>query len=278
MKISAWVSVSDLVPTRQTLFEKIIDFFDKKHKMYQTIPHEHIFQSLKQAGVNGLELLIPRHTSDKNIAEVKKILNNSDFPVHSVHQPLNTRSGIPLSEIEKLCQIAHVFSAMVIVLHSRTLGKCLFNTEFITQLKKFQKKYQINFGIENMAKNPLISKPFTYRGKDFSSVVTKTGLSITFDTTHLAQAGDDIIQFYLANKKRIVNIHISDYKKNWVNKHLVSQLNSHLALGEGKLPIEKFLATLKREHYVGLVTMEINAGLTKLCNSAKMIKKQIGTL
>ena len=70
MKISMWVTVSDLVDVRQTVIEKIIDIFDKKHTAFQSYSHDHTFRLLKKAGIDGMELLIPLHTSDKNITDV----------------------------------------------------------------------------------------------------------------------------------------------------------------------------------------------------------------
>lgn len=273
MKLSVWVSVSDLVSTHQTFYEKTIELFDKKSKIFHTRSHGYIFQSLKQSGVDGVELLIALHTSDNNIEDIKKILSKNQMTVLSIHQSLSNKRNISPGQIERLCQIANTFTSPIVVLHSETLGKKLLDTEFIVMLKSLQKKYQISFGVENMTKNPFTSDPFIYRGKDFSREIKKSGLSITFDTTHLAQAGGDIIRFYLSNKERIINIHLSDYKKNWLNKYFIPQVYSHLALGEGELPIEKFLTTLKKEKYHGFITMEINAELAQLCKSAEIIKK-----
>lgn len=262
MKVSVWIFVSDLVAAPQTFYEKTIELFDKKAKIFHTLSHHHIFRSLKQSGVDGVELLVTLHTSDKNINDVKKILNRNKIPVLSIHQSLSNKTHISCDQIERLCQIANTFVAPIVVLHAETLGKKLKETDFVAQLKSLQKKYNLYFGIENMAK-----------GADFSHEVKKNGLSMTFDTTHLAQAGEDIIQFYLSNKERIINIHISDYKKHWLNTYFVPYVYTHLALGEGGLPMKKFLLILKKEKYNGLITMEINAGLAQLCKSAEIIKK-----
>lgn len=272
MKIATWISISDLISIPQTYFEKVVEIFDKKNKFFHTFPLDFIFNSLKHAGVDGLEMLVPMHTSDKDISEVRKILDKYHIPVLSIHQSLSNKKPFSLKEIEKLCKIANIFSSSIVVLHSTTLGKSLINRTFINGLKTLQKKYKIKLGIENMPKTPFTSKLFTYKGKDFSAVVNTAGLYITFDTTHLGQAGEDIIQFYLSNKEKIVHIHISDYKNNLINKHFVSQIDSHLPLKKGGLPIEQFLTILRKESYNGIITMEINSGLTDLCNSAKIIK------
>ncbi len=99
----------------------------------------------------------------------------------------------------------------------------------------------------------------------------KADLHITLDTTHLAQAGGNIIDFFKKNKARIVNIHISDYKPNMLNNNLRPLRYKHMPLGKGDLPIEEFVRTLREEKYKGLVTMEIHTDLNGMCESAKVI-------
>ena len=275
MKISMWVTVSDLVDVRQTVIEKIIDIFDKKHTAFQSYSHDHTFRLLKKAGIDGMELLIPLHTSDKNITDVMKIMDRYNIPVFSIHQSLSNQNRISYRDIQRLCMVAQKFRASVVVLHSGTLGTKLFDTEFVNSLKSLQKKYRVIFGIENMDKSFLPAESFTYNGDDFASIVKKMGFFMTFDTTHLAQVGENIIDFYRANKKRIINIHLSNYKEKWLGKYLLPQMYTHLSLKDGELPMKKFLAMLKKENYKGLVTMETNSNLDELCESARFINKYI---
>jgi len=274
MKISAWVTVSDLISTNQTLFEKVYDLIDNKQTMFHQLSHDYIFQSLKKAGVDGMELLIPLYTTDDNLKEIKKIITKNDMPVLSVHQSLTSMLNINIAEIIRLCSIARLFSAKVITLHAGSLNKKLFDKRFINTLNNLQKEYSITFTIENMQRYPFPfpNPSYTYEKNEFITILKDTGLSVTFDTTHLAQVGDDITSFYLANKNVIKNIHFSDYKKSWLNTNLHFPDNMHLALGTGNLPIKSFVKTLKKEDYRGLITMEINTGLEGLCRSAKLIR------
>lgn len=275
MSISAWVSVSDLVTVKKTFLEKIIHDLLKgeKSKMFATQPLNDIFPALKNAGVNGLELLVQINTSNENIEEVKQIVKKYQLPVLSIHQSLDSYSNISSREIERLCKIANLFSAKIIVLHSNALRRRLFDEMFILTLKKLQKKHSVIFGIENMPKSPFsLNSDYTWKEKEFTSVCNKAGLSVTFDTTHLAQAGYDICKFYMVNKEKIVDIHLSDFKKHWLNSKLLLQNGTHLALEEGELPIAKFLRLLKETNYSGLITMEINSNLKGLCKSAQIIK------
>lgn len=279
MKICLWVIASFLIPAKKTWIERLENIVnrDPKRAMFKTLKLNYILKRLKKAGVNGLELLIPNHISNKDLGKIKRITEKYSLPVSSIHQSLNSITDISLFEIENLCKIAHSFSAKTVTLHINVLGKRIFDSNFIEKLKKLQKEYEIIFGIENMPKTPFaFRKTHFFKGEDFSSVVKKTKLKMVFDTTHLAQVGEDICEFYSQNKENIINIHLSNYKKHWFNTHLLLQNDTHLPLGEGELPMAKFLKMLKKTNYQGIITMEINSDLKGLCASAQMIKKMAG--
>lgn len=276
MKISLYVDFSDIISAKETLVDKLNHLIiqDPKHQMYRSKPLDQILKSLKKSGVDGLELIVPKILTDKHIQEVKDIVRENEIPILSIHQSGNNLSSIPTSEIQRLCEIANNFSAKVITLHSDTLGNKLFNKNFILELKNLQAKHQIKFGIENMPKSPLtLSKTYTFNPNEFSSAINNADLNITLDTTHLGQVGGDICEFYLKNKNKILNIHLSDYRKSWLNKTLLLANDTHLPLTEGELEITKLLKSLKENNYQGLITMEINGDLNKLCRSAEIIKK-----
>jgi len=275
MKISLYVSSSDLISEKETLTEKlnrIIDN-DEKHQLFRTKSTDHILKSLKKAGVNGLELLATKSLTDTNIKKIKNLAKKHNLSIFSIHQSTDNFSSISLFQIEKLCKIASKFSSSVVVLHSDALGDNLFDKKFISGLKKFQEKYKLKFGIENMPKSPFsLLKTYAHNPEEFSLLINKTGLFITLDTTHLGQAEANICDFYKKNKEKIINIHLSDYKKSWLNRTLLLANKTHLPLTEGELKITKFLKILKEENYKGLITMEINASLSKLCKSAEIVK------
>ena len=278
MKICLYVAFSALIPARETLLDKLNNLViaDEKHRMYKAQSIDHILQSLKKAGVDGFELRVSNIISGNDIKEIKNIVKEHNMSILSVHQSNNNVFNIALSEIQRLCDIANNFPAGIITLHSDAIGNKLFDKEFIQELKNLQEKHGIKFGIENMPKSPFsIFKTYTYNTNEFSSVVNNAGLSMTLDTTHLAQTKGDICEFYKKNKEKIVNIHISDYKRHWLNKKLLLANGTHLSLNEGELPIDKLLKTLKEENYQGLITMEINADLNKLCQSAEIIKNAL---
>jgi len=280
MKLSAWVAVGDLIQKKkETFFERfIIAKFIYQNIFYKKNPTD-ILISLKKAGVDGIELLLTSNATDKDLEKAVQMIKNLNMRIFSVHQPLSTLFNIKISEIIKFCQIAKKLEAKVLVLHINVIGNQIFDKKYIADLKELEKEYNIKIAIENSPKSILtIFNSYCWQENKFSKLIRENDLNITFDTTHLAQAatesdsiGGDIISFYKNNKNRIVNIHLSDYKKHFLNTHLLLTNHTHLPLGKGTLPIREFLQILKQTNYDGLITMEINGNLEELCKSAELI-------
>lgn len=273
MQLSAWVFLTDLLPEKKTTFDRfVIDKLTKQNIFQQNNIHN-IFNSLKNSGVDGIEFLISSNATKSDIEKAQKILEQNTMPVLSIHQSLTTLFKITIVEVTRLFEIAQAFSAKIVVLHISAIGRQIFDKKYTLALQNLEKKYRITIALENNPKHILsLFKKFTWKGEDFSFIAIKNGFHMTFDTTHLAQTGGDILDFYKNNKTHIVNIHLSDYKKNFINKYLLLTKDTHLALGAGELPIKQFLKTLKTEKYKGLITMEINSTLEGLQNSARLIK------
>lgn len=269
MKLSAWVSVSDLIPHKKTIFDRFI----LAKFIYQSIFHKNnpgdVLLNLKKCGVNGIELLMSSNTKENDIQKVKDLLAQVKMQVFSIHQPLSSLFNISILEVTKLFKVAKALKALVIVLHINVIGNQIFDQDYIKALKNLENEYNIMIGIENSPKSYLsLFKSYSWKEKEFLSLMKKTGFCITFDTTHLAQTGKDIISFYKNNKDSIVNIHLSNYRKSFLNTRLLLTNDTHLPLKKGELPIKEFLQTLKEENYDGLITMEINGSLEELCQSA----------
>ncbi len=273
MKLSAWVSASDLLNKKESGFgEFIFSKFIKQSIFSKNNPHD-VLRALKESGVDGIELLVSSNVKDKDIQRLDEILEGANMQVFSVHQSVSTLFNISIQEVTVLFKIADKLKAKVIVLHINVIGDQIFDIGYIHALKDLESKYKIKIGIENSPISPLsFFKNHTWKGDKFSSLMQKTGFNITFDTTHLAQTGGDIIDFYKKNRDRIVNIHLSDYRKSFLNRYLLLANSTHLPIGKGILPIKQFLKTLRESQFHDIITMEINGSLSELCGNARIIR------
>lgn len=269
MKISAGLFLTDILPHKRKLFNKIV-----KNRVFGKHSLDHVFSTLKKSGVDGIEIFLPSYAkfTDADLLEIKNLVEGHGMQVFSVHQVLRFLTKTRIGEITRLFHLADVVGAKVIVLHISLAGKQIFDDEYVGLLHSLQRKYGIKVGFENREKIiGSVGKGHTWHEDEFPRVLRKTDFNITLDTTHLAQAGGDIIDFFKKHKDRIINIHLSDYKYHYLNSSLRPFRYKHLPIGKGELPMTEFLATLRKERYDGLVTMEMHTDLTGMCESAQII-------
>src|SRR5260221_289670 len=272
MKISASIYLGDIVSTKKSLVHKLLA---RKQTFKKTGFSKSIAQ-LKNAGVSGIELGIPRLLNTSEIKRVESILKKNKIKVYSIHQPIHLFKPTKPKEITSLFLLAQQLHAKVIVLHIDSAKSQLLDPAYISFIKKLEKKYAITAGFENSQKHHVMYRnPVFWHEDIFQTLMHMNDFHITLDTTHLAQAGGGIVRFILNKTFRIVNIHINDYKHHAFAASIRPTTYTHMAIGAGELPIKRFLQTLKKIQYTGLITMEINDSLENICQSAKMIKKFI---
>jgi sugar phosphate isomerase/epimerase len=270
MKTSAGLFLTDILPHKRKIYHKIV-----KNKVFGNFTPEFVFTTLKSSGVDGIELLLPSFLkyTDDDILELKKLLQQHDMAVLSVHQSLRFFTKTKLAEIIELFKTADTLGASVVVLHVSLAGKQIFDKKYVDALHMLEKQYNIKIGFENREKVFASSSDLAHHWDQeaFPKLMRENGFFMTLDTTHLAQAGGDIIQFFKDNKDWIINIHLSDYKHHFLNTTLRPLRYKHMLLGKGTLPIQPFLELLTKEKYQGLLTMEIHTDLQGMSESAKLI-------
>lgn len=274
MKISVWLFLSDIIPSRAKILDRILAKYLKQNIFYKNDDPSFVFKKLKKSGIDGVELLVPSNVAYEDLLRGKAILQKNKIPVLSVHQSLTTLFKISLQQIEKLFEVGKLFSAKMLTIHLSAIEKNTLNEDFFLVLCRLEKKFKVKIGIENNPRSLLsLFKKHTWRGEEFSNYIKEKGLRITFDTTHFAQAEGDIVKFLEEHKNRIINIHLSDYKRYFINRFLFPSRGMHLPLGVGELPIKSFVSNVKRSKYNGLITLEINGTIEDICNSIKIVKK-----
>ncbi|HEX8932286.1 MAG TPA: sugar phosphate isomerase/epimerase [Patescibacteria group bacterium] len=269
MKLSTVLFLTDILPHRRRMYNKIV-----KNKIFLKHTAPEVFTALKKIGFEGIELMLPQFTKarDEDLQEVKQILDTHKMPVLSVHQKLRFFTKTNIDEIFELFRVAKIFGAKVIVLHMNTVGKQIFSKEYVDTIHSLQKETGIKVGFENMEKFfGSLHRKYSWHEGEFAKLMQDSDFLITFDIQHLAHSGGDILKFFVDNKDRIINVHLSDYRGSIFNTNLRPLRFKHLPLGKGTLPIEQFVKMLKAKQYEGLVTLEIHTDLKGICESAQII-------
>src|SRR3989338_6617838 len=102
MKLSAWVFMTDLLPEKRTIFDKIVVSKLSKQNIFYGNNISSIFHNLKKSGIYGIELLVSSNATNSDIKKIQKILNKHNISVLSIHQSLTTLFNIKISEITLL--------------------------------------------------------------------------------------------------------------------------------------------------------------------------------
>lgn len=272
VKLSTSILSTDLLPKKRSLFETLI----ARKSIFSNQSPPSVFKALQASGVEGVELLIPNNVTEEELILIGDLFIKSNMRINSIHQSMRILSKTPLWEIKRLFNLAKQFHASAIVLHLGSAKNQVQQTEYIENLHQFQKDYGIKIGFENDHRNLIFCREKSmWGGKESADTIKKIGFGITLDTTHLGIAEYDIVQFFNENKNDIINIHIGDYKKHLFSTNFRPVIYTHLPIGKGELPFENFFKTLRSHKYSGLLTMEINASLEEICQSARYIKEHI---
>lgn len=271
MKTSISLFLSDILPQKRKIYHKVVT-----NNIFKNYTADDAFKHMKKLGIDGFELLLPQYitTTDADINEIKKLTQKYQFPVLSVHQSLRFFTATKIKEIARLCEIANELSAKIIVLHINSARKQIFDDKYIQTIHELEKKHKVRITFENMEKFiKTYFQPYIWQAEKFSKLISSADFNITFDIVHLAHSGGDIMHFFQNNKDRILNVHLSDYKKNILNSTLRPLRYKHMPLGDGELPLGTFISLLQKEKYQGLLTLELHADMHGVEQSMAYVNK-----
>ena len=220
--------------------------------------YKYILDIIVKSGCNNIELAINQSFFDVPIEEIVTEIEKRNIQVKSIHTPLVrlVSGGENSGEeywIKKSIEYAKVLKSDVIVSHFAYFidekGQKVCDNE--THQKIIIKNKDIE-GISVCTENFFNTSYNTFLKHDdlLKDFLEKNDLSLTYDTTHWAEAHDDrdIICGYELFKDHIKNIHISDYLDG----------DQHIIIGRGELALDKFIKRLKDDNYDGLLTIELD--------------------
>ena len=222
------------------------------------LPIEEIFLLAREARFDGCEVVIDqRFMSDGYLDRVVACCDI--LPVHTIHAPFlkMKKWGTKVDELKRAIDIGRILGASVVNFHPPAwLTMEITFAKWLNNIDDFQRELDcgdIALTIENMPRAGKRLMLESYLLNDINDLVgfgVAHNLYFTFDTTHLATFGNDIIAPFIRVMRtgRLRNIHLSDHGNH----------KSHLFLGRGDLPIARFLNTARRLGYEGMITYEVS--------------------
>ena len=217
-----------------------------------------IFQMVKQAGYDGLDLSIdPKNFDTQNTEYVKSLVEETGLPVLAIQTPVNSNT----KKVQKAIEMARSLGTKVIVIQPPKI----FDFKYIQWLKneipKIRQKENISIALENApSKNFLGIIPEHAMG---GLLDLKKFKHACLDTSRVAQKHDDLMRVYTALKRFLVHVHLSNVKGG--NQYYLPQ--------KGIIPIESFLTKLKQDGFKGAISLKVNGKYLNTGDDEKVMKE-----
>jgi sugar phosphate isomerase/epimerase len=214
----------------------------------------------RDVGFDGVELALGVGYQLRGPQPYLRAIRAVGTPVLSVHPPfLRLRVlGWPLAVTRRMTNLttaAHLVDAPLCVSHVPSL-----RSKDSRRAVRFERA--IALGYDSVPGNVTITLESTqYAGgsphllDDIATLVDYAGehnCGVTLDTCHVGANGEDLLAVYEVVRPLLKNVHLSDAR------HSGQHAQTHIMPGEGELPLRELLATMARDGYDGLITLELH--------------------
>lgn len=238
-----------------------------------TLPYS--LRLARDAGFDGVELALGVGYQLSGPRPYLRAVRAIGVPVLSVHPPfLRLRvGGWPLAvtrRMTSLTSVAHLLDAPLCVSHVPSLRS-------LDSHRARLFKRAIALGYENVPGNVTITLESTqYAGHApqllddvamLAEYARANNCGITLDTCHVGANGEDLLAIYEIVRSRLRNVHLSDARGTG------PKARTHVMPGEGDLPLRELLATMARDGYDGLITMEIHPREVGLVGRQRQVRR-----
>ena len=220
---------------------------------YYQKDYQHILDIISETDCSNIELFLNDSFLDLSLQEINQALQQRNLNVTSIHNPLALIVGGRKEEywLKRSVKYARELGAELVVTHMSYYeqGDKKINNDWLHKqnILKYKDSDDVFVCTENLPPNDEY-KSFLHTQEELYNFVQENDCCMTFDTTHWASHGRDLIAGYNLYKDYIKNIHLSDFGAG----------NEHKILGTGEVPLDLFLEELQQDNYDGALTIELD--------------------
>lgn len=216
------------------------------------IPTLEIFPLIKDIGYDGVDYLTYIHNFYKRPRKILELSERYNLSVLSLHQPKLLVPLHPKIFFQRMLDLISFFPDVQISNYhiSGFMNILRRKPHMIEKFMQLAQKYNTSITFESNPNVLTFLYPHeVYIPEVFAEFCVSNNLSITMDTSHIADNGGDVLQFFKKYHKHIHLIHLSDYHNG----------TEHLPLGMGSLPIKELLQEMKRKSWKRIIVFEIKS-------------------
>jgi sugar phosphate isomerase/epimerase len=226
-----------------------------------------IFDIGRSAGADAIEVMLSPRMVAQGCTRLRFLEEEFQLPIASVHSVMRVREPDPEIWLKDILESARLVRKLehceALVVHLPDTRSSAFTSrwlETIQQATEILSRSRAEISVENLDPDPGSEMPDEWLSMTRWRVLTQEfGLGATFDTSHAAASGWDLLAYAENPHQALNNIHLSDVGgKRFRSSLLNTLLHDHRPPGTGNLQIERFLARLAQTQYNGLITLEIS--------------------
>jgi len=213
------------------------------------LPLADVFRATRESGFNGVELLLGPELAHVSDDQISRSAEQHGVPIRCVHAPFFAQSGLDedyFCEIERTIELARAVHAAMVNAHPFGLISHPEQARRLVELAS-----DIALATENMPQGIDISnadEAAVVRDHEaLNDFARANGLKMTYDVTHFATWGKNILAGHRIFEPTMINIHVSDYIAGY----------QHLLPGRGELPLRELLHTARADGAAEFVTLEV---------------------
>ncbi|MGH2775420.1 MAG: sugar phosphate isomerase/epimerase family protein [Actinomycetota bacterium] len=216
---------------------------------------ERAMDALAESGFTEIELMVTRDTKTHEPDLPMKLAEERGLRIASVHGPflVITKSvwGMdPIGKIERGIEMCTALGADTLVVHPPFLWERSYATWVTERSEEAHANSGVKVAVETMYPKWVAGRKLRgYRWLKPAELAAEAP-HVAVDTSHLSVSREDILIAYEILASRLAHIHLSD--------NAGDGKDGHLELGQGILPLERFLSELRRTKYAGAISLELS--------------------
>lgn len=218
------------------------------------------FETAQLLGYDGIELMVSPSRLTQDLNYVKSLMEDTGIPVTSVHAPTLLLCKFvwgtsPEGKLVRSVDFANKLGANTVVVHP-PFKTNHYAEHFIDVANKLNRNNPTDVAIENMFPWVMKGREVEMYGPSWAETCERAD-NLTFDFSHAALSGMDVMAFFNKYWEKVRVIHFTDGSQR--NKTKGDSIkDEHMLPGEGDMPLREVYTLLKDKGWKGETILEIN--------------------
>ncbi len=216
---------------------------------------ERAFDAIAEAGFEEIELMVTRDPSTHHPEIPLRLAEERGLRIATIHGPflVITKSVWGLDPVEKIrrgVEMCKAVGAEIYIVHPPYLWERAYARWIDRECAELSALEHVTVAVETMYPRWMAGRRLRGHRWLYPKELYDAAPFVVLDTSHLAVAREDLLDAYQLLLPKLVHVHLSD--------NAGDGRDGHLELEKGILPIDRFLAELRRTGYAGTVALEVS--------------------